>query len=92
MIAKAFLTYRNMPDEFPEDIGFSLTDAKLLKLPGSYLIKPYIIPGMNGLKDVFVRRVITDELFITSYTYDELTEETRREIIEGAIAFLKGAK
>lgn len=92
MSSKTFLAYSELADDFPDDLGFNRIDGKLLELPGAYIIKETVFPGMFGKKDIYIRRVITDELFITSYTYEELTEDKRQEIIEGAKAFLKGGK
>jgi hypothetical protein len=92
MLNKTFLAYSELSEDFPGDVGFNRIDSNLFNMPGTYIIKETIFPGMFGAKDIFIRRVITDELFITSYTYEELTDEKRQEIIRGARTFLKGGE
>lgn len=87
MDTKTLIQYR-MIDDVPEnERGFNLIGRKKIN-PSLQVVKENFIKGEYGYKDLYIRHLVDDEVFIVSYTHAELSSSQRNEIIEQAKQWL----
>jgi hypothetical protein len=84
---KTIITY-NVTDDIPEnERGFKLV-GKLEATPNLSIVKENFLKGQFGFKDLYIRHIATDELFIISHTHQDLTRTEKRKIIRAAEKWL----
>ena len=77
-----FIIYRDLANENLKGYSISIAEAS------SYVVREMVIPGMQGMKPIYIRHIKADDLFIVTQTNDELTDDIRTEILAGAKEFL----